>query len=470
MAKSSKTKTLQVGPGKYETKVIEVNVRPKLRINVDAESGETSHEVKQSNTAKKALKILIDPQGQPVYPHNLYLNSILRRHRDNTNTAALALLSFTRHLSSIGKTYRDVTDDEEESPIWLYVDYLLDNLKEVDPNTGQFTSDVGYSLSTARTYTDVVISFYKWMHRYGILPIDEEHKSLEFEYVRVKPGENKHDKLLHTRSNRPFEVQTTTLKKRFPKIQSTPPELKLKPLKPSDLTILNEYLSGLTGEAKTKSLMLRLALATGLRLEEFVTFPEVNITYPMEDCEVIPYTISKLQNGCNTKFNKERTIEIPYELMLELDEYKHSEERSSNLKKARLTLDENGEQIPQKGVKSTPHGRLFVSRKGLPYSTNTLETFFSEVRRGIRESHPNWYYRVHDLRSTFATTWLGEEALERKVAYDYLLGELAVLMGHSSTKETQKYIDFMNSKKVKIEHSAKKNERIRRAMGRVTSK
>ncbi len=87
---------------------------------------------------------------------------------------------------------------------------------------------------------------------------------------------------------------------------------------------------------------------------------------------------------------------------------------------------------------------LFLSNKGVPYSANTLETHFSNLRKQIHEVDSSWYYRIHDLRSTFATHWLWDKSKERNVSYDYLMGDLAELMGHASTSTTEKYIQYMN--------------------------
>ena len=66
--------------------------------------------------------------------------------------------------------------------------------------------------------------------------------------------------------------------------------------------------------------MYRLAVETGLRVKELVTFPAIGIHHPTSDAESIPFRIGPL-NGCRTKFDKQRNISIPYELLLELNEY-----------------------------------------------------------------------------------------------------------------------------------------------------
>lgn len=454
----------------YENRKLKVVVNPKTLVTVDEESGEIIAELQKSIKAKtKLLTIIVDPHGKPLYPHNFYLNDLLKKGNKNTTTAAQALLAFTRYITSIDLTYRSVTDDPEESPAWYFADYLLDTLTVADPVTGEYEDRNGYLLSTARTYIGEVINFYKWLHRENILPINDKHKSLDFKYVTItRNADHNHDLLSHIKGTKHQVAQTTSLMQRFPKNQSTPPWMKLKPLKPEDRKLFERFCDEQKGAGEVKALMCRLAMLTGVRMQELVTLPEEKIVLPLDDIP-IPFTISPA-NGCETKFGKQRNIEIPYELMMELFEYKVSEAREENLRKAGIELDVNDLQIPIERndddlVQVTKlHGRLFVSDKGKPYAKNTIQSFLSEARRHIRKAYPNWYYRPHDLRATFATYWLGEEATGRKVLFDYLMQELAVLMGHESTATTQKYIDFMSAKNVKIEHSAMKNAAAQKAL------
>ena len=446
----------------HNTKIL-VELNPRFSMLVDESTGEFKPKpIKNSKAKKKQLTIILNPYGLPLEPHNSYLHNLLRKGAENTNTAAQALLSFTRYLTAIGKSYRDVTDNELESPAWLYGDWLLDTLTIVDPSSRQLENNNGYSLNTARTYMGVVINFYKWLHRENILPIDDYHKPFEFRWVRMKRGGvDQHNILGHISGRKSIEVQTTNLIQRFPKIQSTPSWMKLKPLTQNDKAIFEGYISATKGADEVKSLMCKFALATGVRIQELVTFPDDKIALPANEADT-PYTISPA-NGCATKFNKQRTIIIPFALMLELYEYKLSRHRASCLKQAGLKLNKQEQQtvLNKDGVAETsskPHGRLFVSESGLPYAKNTIQSFIAKARTKIRENHPNWYYRPHDLRATFATDWLRAEVNKRRVVFDFLIQELAVLLGHESTSTTQKYIDFMNSNEAKLEHSGAKNK------------
>ncbi len=132
--------------------------------------------------------------------------------------------------------------------------------------------------------------------------------------------------------------------------------------------------------------------------------------------------------------------------------YKESNARLTNLNK-RNELIQSGEILDTVDY-------LFISNKGTPYSGNTLETHFSNLRKQIREVDSSWYYRIHDLRSTFATHWLWLESKNRAVDYDFLMDELATLMGHVSTSTTEKYIKFMKKLDDQIRTAKAKNRKI----------
>jgi len=432
---------------------IPVDLFPKIQVFIDSKTGELTPATIKRQRKKCTLRVLLDPDGRALYPHNLFLHSLMsERGLENTKTHATALLAYSRWLNAADHTYRSINSEPSEGAPWLFADYLLDNLRSIAPDTGELVTDEGFALSTARVYIRCIIDFYKWLHRDGILVWTKECKPFEFIYVRAVINQNTDDYMLsHISKGRTIHVQTTNLMKRFPKIQSTAPHKKLKPLTAEHKRELEEVLDK---QESVKSLMCRLAIKTGVRLNELVTFPDEQIKAPVTDvCKV---SIGPA-NDCKTKYSKQREIEVPYELMQELYEYKASDERQMALAKAGIGLDKN---LKQRAFEEGDevHGRLFVSQKGKPFSPNTFQTYFSSIRKKLRKKIPTWYYRVHDLRSTFATYWLIEETRKRSVAFDYLLSELSDILGHESTATTQKYIDLMNSHAVLLDHSGRKNK------------
>ncbi len=427
----------------YINTKIEVAIYPKISVTVDKATGESLPTLDTAiKRTSKVLTIIIDPDGHAVYPENLYLHNLLVLGAQNTTTSAQALLSFTRFLTHIGKDYTSLTDDPHEGAAWLYGYWLIDNIVSDDDDEDAVQHK--YSLSTARSYMSIVINFYKWLHSQGVQAITQDAKPFEFKWVKIpRKKQSEHDMLAHIKKNRSISVQTTTLMAAFPKSMSQKPWQRLKPMADEDKELFMDCLSKeKTSAGEVKSLMLRFSLATGVRVQELVTIPESKINNNYED-DNIKFSIGP-SNKCETKFKKEREIEIPYDLMLELDEYKQSVLR-------------------QKLIKGTAHGRLFVTNQGTPFSKNTIQSFFGKLRKKIKAKNPDWYYKMHDLRATFATYWMKDNSASRSQPYAFLLSDLAELMGHQDTNTTQKYVIFMEKKNAKIRHSAFKNKQASKA-------
>ncbi|MEZ8660046.1 tyrosine-type recombinase/integrase [Vibrio cyclitrophicus] len=448
----------------YRLLSIEVDTLAKLKVSevIDTDSREVTYSpyLSPSNLQSRLKKtdIIVAPDGSVVYPQSLYLVSKLRGEGavKDTDSIAKGLLAFTRYLDSTHYpqvdddgseippeylTYKTLTKYEEEGSPWRFAEHLLANCRAKADATG----DEAYSLSSARSYMGAVIGFYKWMQKYGYLKNDDEHVLTHFSEVEAYVDDtNQHDMLAHTKSGGKRVYEISNIMKMFPKNDQTPTYQKLKPMSFDHKELFYRHIDTLP---KAISLMLRLCEEAGLRIDEATHFPARHIGD--KDCselEVVPVHIT------HTKGSKPRTIEIPIALYEELEQYKESSQRQKNLTRRKELIDSKEERD------TTEY--LFVSNKGRPYTENTLEVHLGVLRRLIRAIEPSWYYRIHDLRSTFATHWLWCESQSRKVAYDYLMDELAALMGHSSTSTTEKYIKFMNKFDQQLRVAESKNNKI----------
>ncbi|EHH1036529.1 site-specific integrase [Vibrio parahaemolyticus] len=447
----------------YQLLSIEVDTLAKLQISasIDTESGEVTHSpyLSPSNLESRLKKtdIIIAPDGTVVYPQSLYLVSKLRGEGKVKDTGSIAkgLLAFTRYLDSTHYsqidedgneippeylTYKTLSRYEEEGAPWRFAEFLLKNCNNIEGANG----DEAFSLSTARSYMSAVIGFYKWMQKYGYIKNDDQHVVTHFTTGTMHQELNQHDMLAHTKSGANRTYETSNIMRMFPKKENTPAHKKLKPMHPEHKALFNEHVTSLT---KATELIFRLCVEAGLRIDEAIHFPAHDIgKADYSDLDAVPVKITR------TKGSKERTVEIPIELYEKLERYKESNARLTNLNK-RNELVQSGEVLDAVEY-------LFISNKGTPYSGNTLETHFSNLRKQIREVDSSWYYRIHDLRSTFATHWLWQESQKRAVGYDFLMDELAELMGHASTTTTEKYIKFMNKLDDQINMAKAKNRKI----------
>ena len=442
---------------------IEVDTLAKLKISasINTESGEVTNSpyLSPSNLESRLKKtnIIIAPDGTIVYPQSLYLVSKLRGEEAVKDTGSIAkgLLAFTRYLDSTHYsqvdedsneispeyiTYKTLSKYEEEGAPWRFATFLLANCNNIEGANG----DEAFSLSTARSYMSAVIGFYKWMQKYGYIKNDDQNVVTHYTAGTANQELNQHDMLAHTKSGSRRNYESSNIMKRFPKKENTPAHKKLKPMHPEHKALFNEHVNSLP---KATGLIFRLCVEAGLRIDEAIYFPAHDIgKADYSDLDLVPIKITR------TKGSKPRTVEIPIELYEELEIYKESNARLKNINK-RDELAQSGEMLDTVEY-------LFISNKGIPYSGNTLETHFSNLRKKIREIDSTWYYRIHDLRSTFATHWLWDESRKRQVTYDFLMDELKELMGHSSTSITEKYIKYMNKLDDQISMAKTKNRKI----------
>ncbi|HCG5511567.1 TPA: site-specific integrase [Vibrio parahaemolyticus] len=447
----------------YQLLSVEVDTLAKLKIseNTDTESGEVTYspDLSPSNLKSRIKKtdIIVAPDGRVVYPQSLYLVSKLRGEAAVKDTGSIAkgLLAFTRYLDSTHHyqtdeygveipreylTYKTLSRYEEEGAPWRFAQFLLANCNNIEGANG----DEAFSLSTARSYMSAVIGFYKWMQKNGYIKNDDQNIVTHYTTGTVHQGLNQHDMLAHTKSGANRTYETSNIMREFPKKENTPAHKKLKPMPPEHKALFNEHVTSLP---KATGLIFRLCVEAGLRIDEAIHFPAHDIgKADYSHLDVVPIKITR------TKGSKPRTVEVPITLYEELEIYKESHARIKNLNKRN--------ELIQSGNELNTVEYLFVSNKGIHYSGKTLETHFSNLRKKIRELDSSWYYRIHDLRSTFATHWLWNESQGRNVGYDYLMDELALLMGHASTSTTEKYIKFMNKLDDQIDIAKAKNRKM----------
>lgn len=417
------------GDGDYSIVRTTVNKYPKCLFESDESASNKVNAVviQQEKPVLIDIPLLCDGRGRNVIPVNLFIRSKARFSPDpkTLKDYAQALLAFYRYMSIHGLNIYDVSSEKENGVVYKFRDFLLENVKrEVD---GEIQGI--YAPSTASSYVLKVVDFYNFLNASKIVEFSDSFVPFEYKTKSIQKRNSarmNNRKLGHLeRGMDQIVVKTTELTKPFGKKQAVAPHKKLTPMTEDDKAIFIEALGDDFSEPK--NLMLKLAVESGLRLEEFTTFPESEVKAPQ--AEIAKCTIGEVRNGCRTKFDKERTIEVHYEVMNELNQYRLSVARNNARNRSLV-----------------PHNCLFVKSDGYPYSTNTLEKHFEEIRLKIRGTHPDWYYTVHDLRATFATHWLYNKHLETGMLFDALMEDLKELMGHADTSATEKYVKYMNTR------------------------
>jgi len=455
--KSSIGEKLPIDYAYLKTNVHEINLNllkcdlyPALRMKVD-EHGE----IKPYATARSEKKLvelpqLVDVKGNLIYPQNLYL-TYSARNRQSTTTNSQALLMFTRWLQIVNKSYRDVFADPEEGVAWLFARLLARSIrKEV------YEEREKMELSTAKTYMRAVVNFYKWLNREGVLRWSDEMKPFNFIYKRIPRSRDRGevDMLSHTKRNQEIIVQSATVMEIFPKGVRLQPHKKLKPLPDDALSILESEINKKSFQIRDR-LMIKLGYKGGLRVEEVVSLNEGAIHQPRlgeKECELSLLT----SNGVDLKGDVSRTTIIPATLMSELFDYKTSKERYCIL--ADLPIESDS--------KTAIEPRLFLSSrtKAGAIKKNTLQSCWSVLRKLIRKEHKDWYYKFHDLRSTFATNWLLKVTKEGDLPVDFYFSELKSLLGHSEGTDTMVYIDYHKDRSLGKAAANRRNKESQEAM------
>ena len=261
-------------------------------------------------------------------------------------------------------------------------------------------TECGLSPRTVNARLRIIIKFYKFALRRRWID------SLPYRLEEIRVHQPK-GFLAHT--------DTTGGYKMSPDVLAKTQKTKLGVLTHAQVRVL---LSSITN--REHLLITRLALATGLRKQELLTFPVKYIRNPSE------FTGSKYHVRVNLdpsemslKGNKPRGIDIPSALMSDLWKYVQLErgKRSS--------------------ISGLHQSILFLNSAGLPWSSNG---------RGLNKIYKDlglpFDVRPHILRHTYATHSL-YFLRKRKCSFDPLM-YIRDRMGHASLSTTEQYLHYLD--------------------------
>lgn len=408
---------------------LKCDLYPRLKVKLSGDGEFTPHAPARSSNKVNDLPQIVSADGRLVYPMNLYL-TVCARKTQNINTSAKALLMYCRWLDFNNRSYKDVYAEPEDGSPHLFGRFLIRCIKNRNKDPDKPT----LALSTAKTYMRIIIDFYKWMHKEGVFIWTDNVKPFIFSYKRIFRNSKKHvDMLSHTRRNQEIVVQTTHLMKEFPRNAEVEEFKKLKPLTRDSLDILEGYIQSVEFPVRDR-LVIELAYYGGLRIEEVATLNEGAIYQPKLDDDECNLVINTL-DGVETKGDKSRVTKIPASLMRRLFDYKISEQRQKIVEKLKAS-----------GVGADFEPKLILSPRTLlgQITTNTIESIWSKLRKKIQIKFNDWYYKFHDLRATFATHYLLSKSEDSSLPLSHYISGLQVLMGHSESTDTLKYVDFLN--------------------------
>lgn len=171
----------------------------------------------------------------------------------------------------------------------------------------------------------------------------------------------------------------------------------------------------------TQKLMARLALQTGLRKEELVTFPLRYVLNPETlSGNTLLISVALEPSEMKTKGDKPRNIHVPVGLMSDLWDYSIHERNHRALRGNSLQRE------------------LFLNRYGKPYANagGALNKLWDGHKLPFKVS-------PHILRHTYATHTLYELRKRPGLGVDPLM-YVRDRLGHTSILTTQKYLHFID--------------------------
>ncbi|MGI2145063.1 tyrosine-type recombinase/integrase [Shewanella frigidimarina] len=386
-----------------------------------------------------SLPTLFNQNGSFNHEANSYLfyQKAVNDAKD-LSPCAQALHAYYQFLEDEGLDWDKFPPIKRLKPTYLFRSHLLKKIKK-----GELAH------STASVRMNQIVNFYKWLMHDGYLKIKTEKEApFKMEFVSVQST----GILAHTSPT--FTVTTSDLRIKVPKDASSKNIRPLSPLGQESLNTLTQYLPNASEEL---GLQVLISIDTGMRIQEIATLSldALDTATPLAESDHrYEIVLSPQSTGVQTKYLKQRRVEISSVLLNTLNEYRTSERRIKRVNKLNVKLQSlpaNVSSLSQAAVKRLElcerHEPLFVSEQGNPVTGKSIEARWTELRTLIKKTHPTFTHRFHNLRSTYGTYRLND-LLEAKLPVVECMELLMGWMGHNSELTTWKYLRFLKRKEI----------------------
>lgn len=384
-----------------------------------------------------SLPTLFNQDGSFNHEANSYLfyQKTIKAAKD-LSPCSQALLAYYQFLEDKQLAWNKFPPVKRLKPTYLFRSYLLKKIKNGD-----------LAHSTASVRMNQIVNYYKWLMHDGYLKINNEKEApFKMEFVSVQSTRI----LAHITPT--FTVETSDLRIKIPKDASSKNIRPLSPLSQESLNILTKHLPSTSEELR---LQVLISIDTGMRIQEVATLSlnALDTATPLAEsehrCEII---LSPQSTGVQTKYLKQRRVEISSELLTTLNEYRTSERRIKRVNKLNAKLEllpKNAPSLKQDTIERFAlcehHEPLFVSEQGNPVTAKSIEARWAEFRTSVKKTSPTFNHRFHDLRSTYATCRLND-LLEAGLSPMECMELLMSWMGHRNESTTWKYLRYLQRK------------------------
>ena len=384
-----------------------------------------------------SLPTLFNQDGSFNHEANSYLfyQKTIKAAKD-LSPCAQALHAYYQFLEDKQLAWDKFPPVKRLKPTYLFRSHLLKQIKN-----GELAH------STASVRMNQIVNYYKWLMHDGYLKIKNEKEApFKMEFVSVQST----GMLAHISPT--FTVETSDLRIKVPKDASSKNIRSLSPLSQESLGILTQHLPSASEELR---LQVLVSIDTGMRIQEVATLSlnALDTATPLAESEHrYEIVLSPQSTGVQTKYLKQRSVEISSELLTTLSEYRTSERRIKRVNKLNTKLESLSVtelSLKQEAIERFElcerHEPLFVSEQGNPVTAKSIEARWTEFRSSIKKACPSFTHRFHDLRSTYGTYRLNdllEAGLSPMECMELLMG----WMGHRNESTTWKYLRYLQRK------------------------
>lgn len=196
-----------------------------------------------------------------------------------------------------------------------------------------------------------------------------------------------------------------------------------------------------------------ISVVTGARIQTVYTLKRKHFKKEISNNKEIAIKVG-FGTSCDTKNNKLHTLNFPSWLYSKIQTYLKSQRAAIRLDKAKHLFEDNDTQY------------AFLNRSGAPYYVSTDDKYRSlyrdipsgnAIRQFISKSlskELNIKFSFHDLRATYGMNLLNKLMVlveKKQIELSYALITVKERMGHNNLSTTEKYLNFRNKNKIKVQ-------------------
>ncbi|RYE42025.1 MAG: site-specific integrase [Hyphomicrobiales bacterium] len=338
--------------------------------------------------------LLIDDECMPFQPaQNFLLHALLEssstRSKLTWEAVGRRLYDYFAFLNANGLAWDQTNAPVGASPLNRYRDWSAGELK--------------LAPRTINKRIALVVRFYEWAYQRGYIA------SLPFSYRQIR-AHGKHGMLAHVKTGGATVERASVLLREY--------RSPIKFLTTHQVQVCRQHLDN-----PSHRLLFELMLQSGLRSCEARTFPAKYVFDPAGRKDLVSGQVIRVDlspRDLSIKFERPRTVDVPWRLMEELNAYK-------NLERALRKSRGGGEP-----------DALVLTGYGSEMARTSVVGLFGELRKKV-----GFPVTAHMLRHTYATYTLA--ALRRKPTF---MGEPLLYvrdrLGHSDVQTTAEYLHLIN--------------------------